>query len=144
MSPFLRWFLVLVLPLAAVAQQNFPSTQQRTTPSQQNTAPPQLQPRPGGPSLPPSITPDRQITLDVQVTDKSGVAVRGLQKQDFTLLDDKQPKNILSFHAVDNVAGSSTDPPVEIVLVVDAVNATFQTVNYERNELKKFLLQNGG
>ena len=88
--------------------------------------------------------PDRQITLDVQVTDKSGVAVRGLQKQDFTLLDDKQPKNILSFHAVDNTSGSPTDPPVEIVLVVDAVNATFQTVNYERNELKKFLLQNGG
>ncbi len=144
MSPFLRWFLVLLLPLAAVSQQNAPSTTQSATPSQQNTAPPQLQPRPGGPSLPPPSTTDRQITLDVQVTDKSGVAVRGLQKQDFTLLDDKQPKNILSFHAVDNTSGSPTDPPVEIVLVVDAVNASFQTVNYERNELKKFLLQNGG
>jgi VWFA-related protein len=114
------------------------------SPPQQNTAPPQLQPRPGGPEVPPPSTSDRQITLDVQVTDKSGAAVRGLQKQDFTLLDDKQPKNILSFHAVDNAAGASTDPPVEIVLVVDAVNASFQTVNYERNELKKFLLQNGG
>ena len=144
MSPFLRWFLVLVLPLTAVSQQNAPSTTQSATPSQQNTAPPQLQPRPGGPSLPPPSTTDRQITLDVQVTDKSGVAVRRLQKQDFTLLDDKQSKNILSFHAVDNTSGSPTDPPVEIVLVVDAVNATFQTVNYERNELKKFLLQNGG
>ena len=136
MSPFFRWFLVLLLPLAAVAQQNAPTTQ--------NTTPPQLQTRPAGPSLPPPSTPDRQITLDVQVTDKSGAAVRGLQKQDFTLLDDKQPKNILSFHAVDNTAGSPTDPPVEIVLVVDAVNASFQTVNYERIELKKFLLQNGG
>ncbi len=143
MSPFFRWFLVLLLPLAAVAQQNAPTTQNTTRP-QQNTAPPQLQTRPAGPSLPPPSTPDRQITLDVQVTDKSGAAVRGLQKQDFTLLDDKQPKNILSFHAVDNTAGSPTDPPVEIVLVVDAVNASFQTVNYERIELKKFLLQNGG
>jgi VWFA-related protein len=80
----------------------------------------------------------------VQVTDKSGAAVRGLQKQDFTLLDDKQPKNILSFQAVDNAAASAADPPVEIVLVVDAVNAPFQTVNYERNEIKKFLQQNGG
>ena len=35
-------------------------------------------------------------------------------------------------------------PPVEIVLVVDAVNASFQAVTYERNEMKKFLLQNGG
>jgi VWFA-related protein len=144
MGPYFRWFLVLLLPLAAVAQQNSPSAQQSTTPSQQNTAPPQLQPRPGGPEVPPPSTSDRQITLDVQVTDKSGAAVRGLQKQDFTLLDDKQPKNILSFHAVDNASGSPTDPPVEIVLVVDAVNASFQTVNYERNELKKFLLQNGG
>ena len=144
MRTFFQWFLVLLLPLAAVSQQNAPSTQQSTTPPQQNPAPPQLQSRPGEPSLPPPSIPDRQITLDVQVTDKSGVAVRGLQKQDFTLLDDKQPKNILSFHAVDNTSGSPTDPPVEIVLVVDAVNATFQTVNYERNELKKFLLQNGG
>ena len=144
MSPFLRWFLVLVLPLTAVSQQNAPSTTQSATPSQQNTAPPQLQPRPGGPSLPPPSTTDRQITLDVQVTDKSGAAVRGLQKQDFTLLDDKQPKNILSFQAVDKAAASAADPPVEIVLVVDAVNAPFQTVNYERNEIKKFLQQNGG
>ena len=142
MARFFWWFLVLLLPLAAVSQQGTPPPQQNTAPSQQT--PPQLQTRPGGPSLSPPSATDRQITLDVQVTDKSGVAVRGLQKQDFTLLDDKQPKNILSFHAVDNAADSAADPPVEIVLVVDAVNAPFQTVNYERNELKKFLLQNGG
>jgi hypothetical protein len=40
----------------------------------------------------------------VQVTDKSGAPIRGLQKKDFTLLDDKQPQNILSFHAVDRRA----------------------------------------
>jgi hypothetical protein len=45
---------------------------------------------------------------------------------------------------VDTAAVSTTEPPVEIVLVVDAVNASFQTVNYERSEVKKFLLQNGG
>jgi VWFA-related protein len=135
MGAFFRWSFLLLLPLAAVAQQN-------TTPAQQ--APPQLQPRPAGPSLPPPSATDRQIMLDVQVTDKSGVAVRGLQKQDFTVLDDKQSKSILSFQSVDTAAASAADPPVEVVLVVDAVNAAFQTVNYERNELKKFLLQNGG
>ena len=45
---------------------------------------------------------------------------------------------------VDSGAASATDPPVEIVLVVDAVNASFQAVNYDRIEIKKFLLQNGG
>ena len=115
MGRFFRLFLVLLLPLSAVSGQNTPA--------------PQLQPRSAGPSLPAPSGTDRQITLEVQVTDKSGAPIRGLQKQDFTLLDDKQPQNILSFHAVDSRAGSTPDPPVEIVLVVDAVNASFQAVN---------------
>jgi len=159
MGRFIRWLIVLVLPLAALSQQSTTAPQQNAAPAtqnpptqnppsqnppSQNNAPPQLQPRPAGPSLPPPSPTDRQITLDVQVADRSGIAVRGLQKQDFTLLDDKQAKNIVSFHAVDSAAGPTTDPPVEVVLVVDAVNASFQAVNYERNEIKKFLLANGG
>ena len=106
----------------------------------QNPTPPQLQPRPAEPEKNPSPPPaDRRIELNVQVTDKSGAPVRGLQKEDFTVVDDKRPQNILSFRAVDEQAA-----PVEIILVVDAVNASFQAVTYERTELKKFLLQNGG
>jgi len=121
---------IMLLPLSALSEQNSP--------------PPQLQPRPAGPSLPPPGGTDRQITLDVQVTDRDGAPVRGLQKQDFTLLDDKQPKNILSFHAVDSAAGSTADSPVEIILVIDAVNASPEAVAYERSEVRKFLRQNGG
>jgi VWFA-related protein len=125
MSRFSQLFLVLfLLPLSAVWGQDCSLPHLRTRPAPGDT--------------------DRQITLDVQVTDRSGAPVRGLQKQDFTLLDDKQPANILSFRAVDSGTGSTADPPVEIILVVDAVNATFQAVGYERSELKKFLLQNGG
>jgi len=130
MGRLFPWFFVLLLTLSGL--------------SGQNTPPAQLQPRPAGPSLPAPAGADRQITLEVQVTDKSGVPIRGLQKQDFTVLDDKQPQNILSFHAVDSATRSATDPPVEIVLVVDAVNASFQAVTYERSEVKKLLLQNGG
>jgi VWFA-related protein len=130
MGRFSRLFFVLFfLPLSVAGQ---------------NSQAPQLQPRPGGPSPPAPGGTDRQIILDVQVTDGSGAAVRGLQKQDFTILDDKQPKNILSFRAVESGAGSTVDPPVEIVLVIDAVNASFEAVTYERDELKKFLLQSGG
>jgi hypothetical protein len=82
---FFQLLLVLLLPLATV--------------SGQDTTSPQLKTRPAEPPPPPPGGTDRQITLDVQVADKSGTPVRGLQKQDFTLLDDKQPKNILSFHA---------------------------------------------
>ena len=87
---------------------------------------------------------DRQITLEVQVTDKSGAPMRGLQKEDFTLLDDKQPQKILSFQAVDSGAGMAADPPVEIILVVDAVNTSFMSNSYERDAVRNFLLQNGG
>jgi VWFA-related protein len=131
-----RWLQVLVVILSVL-----PISLSRG----QNTAPPQLQPRSAEPekaSSPPPL--DRQIELSVQVTDKSGAPVRGLQKEDFTVLDDKRPQNILSFRAIDEQAGKGAVPPLEIILVVDAVNASFQAVTYERSELKKFLLQNGG
>jgi len=111
--------------------------------SAQDTTPPQLQPRPADPSSPAPVNPAKQIFLDVQVTDKYGAQVRGLQKQDFTLLDDKQPHDILSFQAVDESAAAG-DPPVEVVLVVDAINASFNAVANERDQVKKFLLQDGG
>jgi VWFA-related protein len=127
---FARWLLALLLPLAAA--------------SGQNTPPPELQPRTAEPAK--VAAPggaDRQITIDVQVTDKSGAPVRGLQKQDFTLLDDKRPQDIVSFHAVDAAAASTTDP-VEIVLVIDAVNASVQAVANERDQVRRFLLRNSG
>jgi VWFA-related protein len=83
-----------------------------------------------------------QITLDVQVTDRFGTPVRGLQQQDFTLLDGKRPQDILSFQAVDSEAAGS--PVVEIILVVDAVNGSFTNVSYQREAIREFLLQNGG
>src|ERR1700685_1949606 len=93
---YFRLLVVLFLTFSAV--------------SGQNNAPPQLQPRPSSPAVPPPASTDRQITLDVQVADKSGAPLRGLQKQNFTVLDDKQPKTIQSFRAVDGTA----DIPVEI------------------------------
>jgi VWFA-related protein len=84
--------------------------------------------------------PNRQITLDVVVTDKSGKQVPGLQQQDFTLLDNKQPQKILSFEAVQ---GGASDLPVEVVLVVDEVNTTFTNVSFERAQIEKFLKHDG-
>jgi VWFA-related protein len=130
MGRFFRLFLALLLLVFAAWAQNTPT--------------PHLQPRPSQPATVPSpaASTSGQISLDVQVTDKSGLPVRGLQKQDFTLLDDKQPQNILSFQAVDE--GATPDRPAEIVLVVDAVNTSFQAITYARSELKKFLLHDGG
>jgi VWFA-related protein len=83
------------------------------------------------------------MTLDVVVTDKSGKPVSGLQQQDFTLLDNKQPQKIVSFHAVEGGAATA-DPPVEFILLVDDVNTTFSKVAFERDQIEKFLRRNGG
>src|SRR5580704_13892139 len=80
---------------------------------------------------------NRRITLDVVVTDKSGKPVSGLQQQDFTLLDNKQPQKLLSFQAVDGA--KTADPPVSVVLVVDEVNTNFTNVSVGRAQIEKFL-----
>ena len=94
------------------------------------------------PPPPTTASPDSHITLDVVVNDKSGKPVAGLTQQDFTVLDNKQPQRILSFEAMGQK--TQADSGAEIVLVVDAVNTAFNRVAYERDQVKKFLLQDGG
>jgi len=79
------------------------------------------------------------IALDVVVNDKSGKPVAGLQEKDFQILDDKRPQPILSFQAM-----SGGSEPVNILIVVDAVNVGFERIGYERDQIRRFLLQNDG
>jgi len=100
--------------------------------------------REAAPAAPISVTPanpDNRITLDVVVNDKSGKPVAGLRQQDFTILDNKQPQKILSFEAMGQTTSADG---LEIVLVVDSVNTSFSRVAYERDQLEKFLRQDGG
>ena len=108
----------------------------------QNAPPPQLQPRPADPATVPPPAADRRITLEVRVADKSGAPIRGLQKEDFTLLDDKQPQSILFFHAFDSEA-MPNNPLAQVILVVDAVNTSVTANSSERSQVRRFLLQNG-
>jgi VWFA-related protein len=89
-----------------------------------------------------SGNPDRRITLDVVVTDKSGKPVTGLQQQDFTLLDNKQPQKILSFQAVEGAPAE--DSPAQVVLLVDEVNIPFRGVSEIRTVIEEFLSRNAG
>jgi VWFA-related protein len=79
------------------------------------------------------------ILLDVVATRKSSPPVSGLQQQDFAVLDNKAPQSITSFRAVDG-----RQAPIEVILVVDAVNTDFQRVAYERGQIDKFLSAEGG
>ncbi len=81
----------------------------------------------------------RRITLDVVVTPKSGAPVTGLQKQDFTILDNGVPQPITAFAAT-----GSQQAPLEVVLVIDAVNTNFQNIAFERKQIDAYLQSDGG
>ena len=93
------------------------------------------------------------------VTDGAGRPVAGLQQQDFTLFDNKKPRPIPFFRAVDGSIGLAgqlssagnerqrpigADPPVEVILLIDATNNSLQNIVYERSQVATFLRQNGG
>ncbi len=88
-----------------------------------------------------ALKAERRIHLDVVVTDASGHAVGGLQQPEFTVLDNNLSQPIQSFHPVD---GLSAEPPVEIVLVLDTMNTSFQQMAAVRQGVDRFLRQNGG
>jgi VWFA-related protein len=94
--------------------------------------------------VPPSVvTHEGRIQLDVVVTNGAGSPVPGLQPWDFTVLDEGQPRKILSFRSFDGVT-VKPEPPVEVILVLDMVNLPFQQVAFVRAEVEKFLKRNGG
>ena len=95
------------------------------------------------PLAPVPATANHHMTLDVMVADKAGHAVPGLQQQDFTLLDNKTPQKISSFSAVERTAATAY-PPIEVILLVDEVNASVTDVARQRQAIEKLLKQNGG
>jgi VWFA-related protein len=91
----------------------------------------------------PAAGTDRQITLDVVVTAKSGKPVSGLGQQDFTLLDNNHPQRILSFAAVEGVNPNSAQQ-LNVIVLVDEVNTEFSRVAYARQQVEKFLQRDNG
>jgi VWFA-related protein len=89
-------------------------------------------------NIPPAQAANRTSYLDVVVTPKSVPPVV-LQQQDFTLVDNKTPRSITSFRAV-----SGREAPIEVIVVIDAVNTAFRNVGYERGQLDNFLRAEGG
>jgi len=84
-----------------------------------------------------------KIKLDVVVNDAAGKPVTGLEPWDFKILDNGQPRKLVSFRRFDGVY-AKPEPPVEVVLVIDMLNLPFQQVAYVRTQVDAFLKQNGG
>ncbi|HEX4322603.1 MAG TPA: VWA domain-containing protein [Acidobacteriaceae bacterium] len=89
---------------------------------------------------PPASDPiPRSIHLNIAVTTKSGAPVADLTQQDFTLMDNGAAEPITSFKAV-----TVGQEPVEVILLLDAANAPFSTMAWERQQVQNFLKANGG
>jgi VWFA-related protein len=80
-----------------------------------------------------------RIYLDVVVSPKSGPPVRGLQRQDFVVFDNNVPQTITSFQAVDRKQAA-----IQVILLIDAVNVGHQGIQYERQQIDRFLRAEGG
>ncbi len=107
-----------------------PASSQQTTPAPPLAQRPAAEAKTGAP-----------VTLGVVVTDKSGKPVSGLQKSDFTVLDDNHPETITSFQAMGE--RDSADPPTQVFLLMDGVNIDYQHVMQQREELVRYLRQAG-
>lgn len=119
-----------VLSFLILAQMGTPPQ----TPSAQSGAAPDAAAHPGT---------EHPIRIDVVVTDRSGNAVPDLEEKDFTLLDDKQPRKILSFQATNGISRTA-NPGLQVIFVIDAVNTGAQALRYGCAQLSKFLRQDDG
>jgi VWFA-related protein len=90
-----------------------------------------------------TLPAEGRLKLDVVVSDPSGAPVAGLDRSNFTLLDNNHPANILSFHAFERTA-AGPDPPLELIVVIDDAQHSSQQIHDEELGLESFLKQNGG
>jgi VWFA-related protein len=90
-------------------------------------------------SGPPAEPSKSRVYLDVVVSHKSDPPLSGLQQRDFTVVDNKTPQTITSFEAI-----QGKEAHVDVVVVIDAVNAGYNTVAYERDQIDHFLKADRG
>jgi VWFA-related protein len=128
-------------PNRAETQELSPSTP--TVKSQAVPPTPELKQRP-------PTTPEEQAAaakglarLDVVVTDKSGNPVAGLDAKEFSLQDNGHQQTIVTFKASDGAKGNP-DSRVSVFLIMDMVNSGLVDLSFMREEVERFLLQNGG
>jgi VWFA-related protein len=84
-----------------------------------------------------AVPVDNTVRLDVTV--KSNAAPLALQQGDFTILDNKTPVAISAFRGV-----SEKQAPIQVLLVVDELNAPYSAIASTLHQLGTFLRANGG
>ena len=97
--------------------------------------------QPGSAALSSDAAKPNLITVDVFVADSLGHPFHGLDQQSFTLLDNGQPRQLVSFRAVDPATDAGA---VRVLLVVDMMNNAVASVARQREQIGEFMNQDGG
>ncbi|MFZ0038678.1 MAG: hypothetical protein WAK91_14710, partial [Candidatus Acidiferrales bacterium] len=114
-------FLVALLAVGLTASPAMPQSQQQSTPAP--TAVPAPPPPATDSTRPPNQVPPLRTTsdlvrIDVEVTDRSGAAIKGLRADQFTVTDNGKPQKISSFVYADieaiEQAGNEDQKPITI------------------------------
>ena len=107
------WPLILVAPSQAQTPAETPAppvVAPSPSPAPAASPTPAAQAPPEGAESPSFPAQVEQVTVDVVVTDKKGVPVTGLRKEDFALAEDGDAQGIVSFEAVQVPATASAKP----------------------------------
>lgn len=94
---------------------------------------------------PAPVAPHTQhtILLDVTVTDANRKPDLGLQPFDFHILDNNVPQKLLAMQK-GGLSLPGAHPPMEMVIMLDAVNCTFVKMQLERQDVENFLHSRNG
>jgi VWFA-related protein len=81
---------------------------------------------------------EHRIVLNVEVRDAAGSPITGLKAEDFMLMQDQQPRSIVTFRAVN---GETAPVPPQVMLLLDAVNNSSRDLANDRKGVETFLRQ---
>jgi len=131
-------FCLLVILTAALGQRSVPTTDD---PTAIGTGNPERRQRKELPSE--AVSAEGLIRLDATITDQAGKAVAGLQRGDFSLLDNGQPRRIIAFGTSKNLSASADDS-LSVILLLDTLDLPSNLAAFERQQAARFLRQNSG
>lgn len=114
----------------------------RAIPLQAQSAAPAQPPGDSAPHLVPRTAEQRRqryaalhrIILNVHIADPGGNPYPDLTQADFTVYDNNQPRNLVSFRSVEGSAAQA-----HILLVLDTVNTFTKQIRYSAKEIEKYL-----
>ena len=131
-------FGFLVVLTVALGQSSVSTTEKSTAIGKEN---PELRQRkePRGEA----VSVEGLIRLDATATDQAGKAVAGLQRADFRLLDNGQPRRIIAFNASKGLSASAEDS-LSAIILIDTLDLPSDLAAFERQQAAQFLRYKSG